>query len=381
MPLKDTALLPAGFRDLLVEEATLKADMTYSLGKIFQHYGYMRVSPPLVEFETSLFAGTGHTLEQQTFRLLDPLSHNMMGIRADITMQVARIAATRLSNEPKPLRLSYVGDVLHVKGKGLHAARQSTQAGIELIGSENNRADAEVILTSIDALEKQGLRKVSIDFTIPQLTSLIIDDANIPQENRKALDHALSKKDTDAIAAIAGKATETLVALTSLPPSGKEAMAALQSITLPTAAKELCQDLAEVIDLVRTAKPSLTITIDLIEFRGFKYHTGIAFSLFSTKDSEEVGAGGRYEITNQERTMPAVGCTLYINTLLRIIEPYEQAEKVYITPNEDRNEVAKLRDEQGYITIAALETEHDHKAIAESLGCDYIFQNGKLEDL
>ncbi len=116
------ALLPAGLRDLLPPEAETKAAAVETLMEVFASHGYQRVKPPLLEFEDSLLAGSGAAVAEQTFRLMDPDSQRMMGLRADTTPQVARIATTRLAHAPRPLRLSYAGPVPA-------GARQPARAG------------------------------------------------------------------------------------------------------------------------------------------------------------------------------------------------------------------------------------------------------------
>ena len=115
------ALLPAGLRDLLPAEAETEAASVEALMEVFASYGYQRVKPPLLEFEDSLLAGSGAAVAEQTFRLMDPVSQRMMGLRADTTPQVARIAATRLAHAPRPLRLSYAGQCLRVRGSPARA--------------------------------------------------------------------------------------------------------------------------------------------------------------------------------------------------------------------------------------------------------------------
>src|SRR5271167_5176404 len=131
------ALLPAGLRDLLPPDAETEASAVEALMNVFASHGYQRVKPPLLEFEDSLFAGAGAATADQTFRLMDPESQRMMGLRADTTPQVARIASTRLAAAPRPLRLCYAGQCLLVRGSQLAPDRQITQAGIELIGTDS----------------------------------------------------------------------------------------------------------------------------------------------------------------------------------------------------------------------------------------------------
>ena len=129
-------LLPAGLADLLPPDAAREARAIDVAIERFAAFGYERVKPPLVEFEESLLGGPGAALAPQTFRLMDPVSQRMMGVRPDMTVQVARIAVTRLKHEPRPLRLSYGGNVIRVRGGALKPERQFAQVGTELIGVE-----------------------------------------------------------------------------------------------------------------------------------------------------------------------------------------------------------------------------------------------------
>ena len=122
-------LLPTGLADILPPEAEFEASVTESLMTSFAQYGYERVKPPLIEFEDVLLSGSGSTTAKQTFRMMDPISQRMLGVRADMTLQIARIASTRLGDVPRPIRLSYAGQVLRVKGSDLRPKRQFGQIG------------------------------------------------------------------------------------------------------------------------------------------------------------------------------------------------------------------------------------------------------------
>src|SRR5580692_12745911 len=150
------ALLPAGLRDGLPPDAAQRAAVIERLIAEFGAHGYERVEPPLVEFEDSLLP-SGPGAGPEIFRLMDPLSQRMMGVRADLTIQVARIATTRLAARPRPLRLSYAGDVLRVKGSQLRPERQFVQVGAELIGAPSVAADVEVVRLAADALAAIGV--------------------------------------------------------------------------------------------------------------------------------------------------------------------------------------------------------------------------------
>ena len=163
------ALLPAGLYDLLPPEAETEAEVTERLMGVLAAHGYERVKPPLVEFEETLLAGAGAAMASDTFRTLDPSSHRMVGVRADMTPQVARIAATRLGHLARPLRLSYAGQVLRVKGTEMRPERQFGQVGGELIGAEGPDAAVEAIAVAGEALAAAGVPHLSVDLTLPTL--------------------------------------------------------------------------------------------------------------------------------------------------------------------------------------------------------------------
>src|SRR5271165_857708 len=194
------ALLPAGLCDLLPPDAETEASAVETLMTVFAAHGYQRVKPPLLEFEDSLLAGSGTAVADQTFRIMDPDSQRMMGLRADTTPQVARIATTRLASAPRPLRLSYAGQCLRVRGSQLAPDRQIAQAGIELIGCDNPAADAEIVLTGAAALAALGLSRVSFDLTLPSLVPLLLAKAGIEGPARAALARALDRKDAAEVA-------------------------------------------------------------------------------------------------------------------------------------------------------------------------------------
>src|SRR5579863_4965177 len=174
------ALLPAGLYDSLPPEAEIEAEVTARLMGVMASHGYERVKPPLVEFEETLLSGAG--MASETFRTMDPTSHRMVGVRADMTPQVARIAATRLAHRERPLRLSYAGQVLRVKGSEVRPERQFGQIGGELIGAEGPAADVEVIAVAGEALASAGVPNLSVDLTMPTLVPAIAEAFDIAGE-------------------------------------------------------------------------------------------------------------------------------------------------------------------------------------------------------
>src|SRR5262249_33105685 len=152
------------------------------------------------EFEDSLLSGSGAAMRPHTFRLMDPVSQRMMGLRADMTLQVARIAATRLGNAARPLRLCYAGQVLRVKGDDLRPERQFGQVGAELIGSNLASADAEAVLLAATSVAGLGIKAVSVDLSVPALVPALTAGLNLSEEQAKRLRDALDHKDRALVA-------------------------------------------------------------------------------------------------------------------------------------------------------------------------------------
>lgn len=163
------ALLPACFAHLLPPEAGFEAATVERLMAAFAAQGYVRVKPPLLEFEDALLSGSGAAMARHSFRLMDPVSQRMLALRPDMTLQVARIAAVRLRGEPRPLRLCYAGQVVRVVGDALRPARQFGQIGCELIGASSVDADAEAALLAASALLDIGTHGLCVDVSSPTL--------------------------------------------------------------------------------------------------------------------------------------------------------------------------------------------------------------------
>ena len=366
------ALLPTGLVDLLPPAAEAEAVAVGRLMKVFASHGYERVKPPLVEFADGLLAGTGAATADQTFRLMDPDTHRMLGIRADMTPQIARIAATRLAARPRPLRLSYAGQCLRVRGGQIDPNRQVAQAGIELIGPDSPEADAEIVLLAAESLAALGLSRLSIDLTIPTLAPALLDDAGIHGPGRAALTRALDRKDAAGVARhggpIAAMLTDLLMAAGPVAP----ALEVLEKAQLGPAPAALRHRLRVTVDAIRARAPALRLTLDPLEFRGFRYHTGLCLTVFSPGQAEELGRGGRYLSGENE---PATGFTLFPDAILRVCPPLPKRPRAFLPLGAAPEAAAALRA-QGFATISALSATPDPAHEAARLGCTHILRDG-----
>jgi len=374
----DKALLPEGLRDGLPPAAEQQAALVSRLLATFAGAGYEQVAPPLVEFEDSLLAGSGQAQARHMFRLMDPVSHRMMAVRADITLQVARIAATRLAGAPRPLRLSYAGPVLRVRGSQIRPEREFIQAGFELIGSPARAADAEVLLLAIEALAGLGITGLVADITLPPLVPAVLTGGGLDAATVTRLRKALDAKDAAALEAIDGETGKLLARLIAACGPADVALERLSALDLDVPARALCDELAGFVAEVRAAAPDITLTIDAVESRGFEYYSGIGFALFARGQRGELGRGGRYTIDRGAgEGETAVGFTVYVDGLERAVPAPAPARRIYLPFGTDIRLARDLRAE-GWRTIRGLEPEPDGDVAgaARRLGCSHVLVDG-----
>jgi len=371
-------LLPAGLGDMLPPEAALEASVIEQLMARLAANGYDRVKPPLVEFEQSLLAGAGQQMASQTFRLMDPISQRMLGVRADMTLQIARIAASRLRDVGRPLRLSYAGQVLRVKGSQLRPERQFAQIGAELIGTDSAEADAEAVLLSALALRSLGIETLSVDLNLPTLLAAVGSGAGVADDKFPRLHDALERKDEAGVRALLGesdpKAMALFVALLRMTGPADAVVAKIAALELPEAARVEAQRLGEVVARLRRADPSLKLTVDPVEYRGFEYHTGVSFTLFALGVRGELGRGGRYLTRDGEA---ATGFTLYMDTILQAVKAPAPRPRVLLPADTPIAERQRLQRE-GYVTLTALDGGGDIRTEARRVGCSHALIDGAL---
>ncbi|NKB19539.1 MAG: ATP phosphoribosyltransferase regulatory subunit [Alphaproteobacteria bacterium] len=368
------ALLPAGLRDVLPGDAAFEATIVERIVTLFGRHGYDRVKAPLIEFEDGLLSGAGIALAPQTFRLMDPVSQRMMGVRADITPQIARIARTRLSRAPRPLRLSYAGEVLRVRGSQLRPERQILQVGAELIGSASPSADTEIIELAADAIGSLGIDDFSVDLTVPRLVPSILEQHGLSDDIVGTVREALDRKDPEAVESVAGAATETLVALLEATGPVDSAVERLKALSLPETGEAERKRLEEVVARLQASSSDLRLTLDPVENRGFEYHTGIGFTIFARGISGELARGGRYRVqgnTEGDSGERATGVTLYVDTILGML-PETEANKRILVPSTTLRDVKSDLQKQGWVTVSALNDDIDLASEAQQLACSHF---------
>ncbi|MGB1148736.1 MAG: ATP phosphoribosyltransferase regulatory subunit [Alphaproteobacteria bacterium] len=337
------SLLPAGLEDQLPPWAEAEAEALSLILGAARSFGYDRVKPPLLEYEDTLTAFAPDAL-RKGFKLADPQAEGLLILRSDKTGQVVRIAQTRLKDEPRPLRLSYGGQVLRAKGSQLRPERQFTQAGVELIGvpeGAETRALVEIADLCLTALGTIGVEDITLDLTLPHL-------AREAAGGDSALIRALSERNA-TLAGDAGAAGEQVAALIGAFGPWDTAIEALAAAG-PSPQMAAAAGVRAVAEAMQDRHPKAEILLDPAELRGFDYHSGLSFVLYAKGIRGELGRGGLYPAGEEQ----AAGFTLYMDTILRALPAPTRPEKVRVTADADAVEVARRRA-AGEVIVADLD--------------------------
>ena len=368
-------LLPAGLSDVLYPSAEIQAKTIEKLLDVFSSYGYLRVKPPLVEFEDSLLLdGPGSLLKDSTFRIMDPLSQKMMAVRSDMTAQISRISSTRMSHLARPLRLSYSGDVLRVKGDSFNMDRQKTQVGAELIGIQSEGIDAEIILLCVKSLVSIDVSSITIDLNLPFLRDYLLKE--IPVSSRDEINEAIDRKDQNLIKKLKIKNSDLILDFMKAAGDYNHSIKILSRLKLDNFAAEARDYLLNVGKIIKENDSLVNISIDPLENRGFKYHTGLSFTLFSQNHKGEIAKGGRYQTISKET---ATGFTIYTEKLYNTSNDLIERNLVYIPFLNIR--IAEKIIKKGYKVIFGKKSNNDIELDAREMGCKYIWNNETIEKI
>ena len=368
-------LLPAGLCDVLYPHAEIQAKTIEKLLDIFSSYGYLRIKPPLVEYEDSLLSdGPGSVLKDSTFRIMDPLSQKMMALRSDMTAQISRIASTRMLHLPRPLRLSYSGDVLRVKGDSFNMERQKTQVGAELIGFQSETIDSEIILVCLQALNSINISPITVDLNLPLLRDHLL--INIPIALKEEVNEAIDRKDKNSLKKLRINNYELIAKFMDAAGDYDHSFRILSVLKLDGILAEARDYLLNVVKIIKENNSSVNISIDPLENRGFKYHTGLSFTFFSQNYKGEIAKGGRYQTMSDET---ATGCTIYTEKIYNTSHDLNDNKLVYI-PYLNIS-VADRIIKKGYNIIFGSNSSVDIDQEATEMGCKYIWKNKTINKL
>jgi ATP phosphoribosyltransferase regulatory subunit len=311
-------LLPESIEDVLPDEAARLEALRRTLLDHFAAQGYRLVQPPLVEHLDSLLTGSGSDLELQTFKVIDPLSGRLLGVRADITPQVARIDAHVL-NESGATRLCYAGSVLRTTTAIPGTTREVFQVGAELFGEPGIDGDREVVTLMISSLAAAGLTGLHLDLGHVGVYRALAHGAGIANEEGD-LFVAIAAKDVPAVSELCRKLPAAwrngLTALPSLYGPAQEVLLRARDVLPDTPA--IANALGTLGALAQSAGSRVeALHIDLADLRGYHYHNGAIFSVFTAGEPSAIGNGGRYDGIGKAfgRARPATGFTFYLRQL------------------------------------------------------------------
>ena len=363
---KPSNLLPEGFHDALPPYAEAASRLERDVLDTLASHGYARVTPPLAEYEDGLTEQMHGASRSDLMRFVDPISQRTLALRPDMTMQIGRIAKTSLADRPRPLRLSYSGQVLKLRSGQLQPERSRLQIGAELIGSDSVIAASEIVSVAIEALERAGVTGITVDFTMPDLIDILaagplpLNEAQIGEVRGE-----LDMKDAGGLSAMGATGYLPLIEATG---PFDEAMARL---------REFDSRLDGVSRIAASIKGKASLTLDPTERHGFEYQNWFGFTLYAESFIGALGRGGSYEIARPDgEPEAAVGFSLYPNPLIDAGFGAKTSEQVFLPLGHDQSAGARLREE-GWRTVAAL----SDKDQAEALGCSHILNGDQPEPL
>lgn len=378
-------LLPENIADVLPSEARKIEELRRAILDNFRCYGYELVMPPMLEYIESLLTGAGQDMDLRTFKLVDQLSGRTMGVRADMTTQVARIDA-HLLNRRSVTRLCYVGSVLQTRPSGLHATREPLQIGAEVYGHAGLEADAEIQELVLATLGLANISAVRLDLCHVGVLKALIENEPKARQQEAELFNLLEAKDIPALAQMTREFDPIIArALLDLPNLyGDLSVINRARTTLPdlpgisTALDEL-----EYLALLAGAA---NVTIDLADLRGYHYHSGVMFSAYVPGLPNAVARGGRYDHVGEAfgRARPATGFSLDLRELARLLPMAERKNAIRAPWSQDKMLRSMINDlrASGEVVIQSLpghDNEQDefdcNRAIVFEAG-QWILKNG-----
>jgi ATP phosphoribosyltransferase regulatory subunit len=336
-------LLPEAIEDVLPCDASRIEALRRNLIDEFTRHGYEFVIPPMLEYVESLLPGSGHDLDLRTFKLVDQLSGRSMGVRADITPQVARIDA-HLLNREGVTRLCYCGSVLHTLPAGFNATREPLQIGAEIYGHAGLEADIEAIRLLAAALGQCSIEASRFDLGHVAVFRALTRQAGLAPEAEEELFGALQGKDVPTVRElVAGVSDPVRSALLALPELfGDRRVLERAARVLPATAKigTALSDLRRLAD----ALGDLPLSFDLADLRGYHYHSGVVFAAYCAGNAGTVALGGRYDDFGRVygRARSATGFSMDLRELARL-SPRSAARGAIAAPWPEDDALA-LRD-------------------------------------
>ncbi|MBT7952481.1 MAG: ATP phosphoribosyltransferase regulatory subunit [Gammaproteobacteria bacterium] len=382
MTKKNRWLLPEGIEEILPPHAAQVESLCRSILDLFNVWGYELVMPPLIEYLDSLLTGTGEDLDLQTFKITDQLSGRSMGLRADMTPQVARIDAHILKSE-FPTRLCYLGTVVHTRPGGHGGTRAPLQVGAELHGHAGVESDAEILCLMLKTLQLTGLNNIHVDLGHVGIYRGLVKDLNLSAEQESMLFDALQRKAKAELKemlaewSLSSDIAEMILSLNDL--NGDISVLDEARHCLAAAGEEVlaCIDELEKIAVlaIRQIKDA-PLYFDLAELRGYHYYTGFTFAAYLPGQGQGIAFGGRYDDVGAAfgRARPATGFSTDVKTIFSLSkQPEKTSSAIFASYSEvpGLSEAVQRLREQGEIVIFELPGQ---TGTAKEMNCDRQLQ-------
>jgi ATP phosphoribosyltransferase regulatory subunit len=319
--------LPRGARVYLPDEAVRKRHVERGLLDVFRRWGYREIVTPTFEYADVLATGTDAVVQANMFQLVDRETGRMLALRADITPQIARVVATRLRDEPKPLRLAYLTSVFRYEEPRVSHYREFYQAGVELIGLPKPEAEVEIIAMAIEGLRALGLGRFQLDLGHPDFFRGLLEEVKTDAEHQEALRDALARKDVSTLERVVGEIAppahvgDALCALPSLFGHAAVLEQAAAHARNERSARALA-NLSEVYRLLTIYGLADAVLLDLGGVRGFDYYSGTYFEAYVAGFGASVAGGGRYDhmLGRFGYECPAVGFAFDVGRVLAVMD-------------------------------------------------------------
>jgi ATP phosphoribosyltransferase regulatory subunit len=386
MTITNRWLLPEGVEEILPPKAMQLEHLCRTIIDLLSTWGYEFVIPPMIEYLESLLTGTGEDLDLKTFKLTDQLSGRLMGIRADMTPQVARIDAHLLKRDT-PTRLCYLGSVLHTRPGKSGETRSPLQLGAELYGHGGVASDIEIVKLMLTTLRHVGISQSYIDLGHIGVFRALSAASSLNDKQQADVFEALQRKAKDELKFfykewnINDDASKALLELVDL--NGDVSVLDEAEKLFKNISSEVSEYIEEVKALVDSIKDEsdIKINIDLAELRGYHYHTGMVYTAFVPGKGEGIAFGGRYDDIGSAfgRARPATGFSLDVKSLLKFENTEKVATKRIFAPTSDdvslQNKVNELRA-SGEIVVQELAGQ---QAKAAEMDCEQelVLENDK----
>ena len=384
----ETWLLPDGIQDVLPKDAIRLEALRRRLLDVYQSWGYELVFPPLVEYLESLLTGSSHDLELMTCKITDQLTGRLMGVRADITPQVARLDAHCLPHEHSA-RYCYSGTILTTLPQGLSTSRAPIQIGAELYGCAGVAADIEIIRLMLTTLLEAGVPQIHLDLGHVAVFRELAKAAQLSTEQESQLFDIYQRKSLPELQALLSQLpqAEWFAALGQLSGNAQVIEQAQQVFaSAPDSVKQALADMQTIVQALQGFADNVSICVDLSELRGYHYHTGLVFAAYTANSAAEIAKGGRYDCIGEAfgRARPATGFSADLKTLVSFVEQMAVTRKIF-APAIDDNQLQTTIDQLRASGVVVIQALADDASTAQQLGCTQQLvlsqQTWQIEDL